>query len=341
MKKFILLSLLLVAMHNKICAQIDYSAIGKYSAEVVEFRDLTDSSRSRNIPIKVHYPTEKGTYPLIIISHGAGGDWDTHFALAHHFATHGYVVFCLEHVGSNTKRLKRTLRIFKNLNDMIHDGNEFLARPKDVSFAINQAISWNQSNEKLKNKIDIQHIGVLGHSYGAFTSMVIAGMNPAQNWLEPRSKYGTGLMPSMKDKRASACVALSPQGVGEPFFIQESFYSLSTPLLGITGTEDKQQNGLTATNRYDAFEYWGKTGNNVFVWLNNAHHLDFSDNEGGETHGMRSKNRKDVQKVVRASTLMFFNQLLKNDISLKKLLNENGLKPYLSGEVNRVEVRMK
>ena len=55
-------------------------------------------------------PLEKGLYPLIIISHGAGGDWDTHFALAHHLATHGFIVFCLEHIGSNTKMLKRVLR---------------------------------------------------------------------------------------------------------------------------------------------------------------------------------------------------------------------------------------
>ncbi|MFM7858451.1 MAG: alpha/beta hydrolase family protein [Flammeovirgaceae bacterium] len=324
-----------------VCAQVDYSINGKYTVSVMEFRNTTDTQRNRNIPIKVHYPLEKGQYPLIIISHGAGGDWDTHFALAHHLATQGYVVFCLEHIGSNTKMLKRTIRIFKNLHDMIHDGKEVLGRPQDVSFAIDQAISWNESIEPLKNKIDTQNIGVLGHSFGAYTSMVIAGMKPALDWLEPRAVYGNGLGKDAKDKRVKACVALSPQGVGEPFFKKESFYTLSTPLLGISGTEDKQQGGLPPINRYEAFEFWSSTGNNVFVWLTNAQHLDFTDSEGGETHGMKSKNRKEVQKVVRAATLMFFNQHLKNDALSKNQINTDGLKPYLSGKVNAVEVRSK
>jgi predicted dienelactone hydrolase len=341
MNKFLLQVLIFCFATSLVCGQTDYSVNGKYSVNVIEFKNITDTSRSRNIPFKVHYPTEKGEFPLIIISHGAGGDWDKHFALAHHLATHGYIVFCLEHVGSNTKTLKRTIRIFKNLNEMIHDGKEVLGRPKDVSFAINQAISWNNSNETLKNKIDIQNIGVLGHSFGAFTSMVIAGMKPALDWLEPRRNYGNGLSKDMKDKRVKACVALSPQGVGEPFFLKESFNSLSIPLIGISGTDDKQQGGLPPINRYNAFEYWSSTGNNIFVWLTNAHHLDFTDSEGGETQGMKSKNRKDVQKVVRATTLLFFNQHLKNDNTAKTLINTNGLKPYLSGEVNNVEVRIK
>ena len=341
MNRLILQVLIFCFATSFVYSQTDYSVKGKYSVNVIEFKNNTDTSRSRNVPIKVHYPTEKGEFPLIIISHGAGGDWDTHFALAHHLATHGYIVFCLEHIGSNTKTLKRTIRIFKNLNEMIHDGTEVLGRPKDVSFAINQAINWNKSNETLKNKIDIQNIGVLGHSFGAFTSMVIAGMKPALYWLEPRSNYGNGLGQDMKDKRVKACVALSPQGVGEPFFIKESFYTLSIPLLGISGTDDKQQGGLPPINRYNAFEFWSSTGNNVFVWLSNAHHLDFTDSEGGETQGMKSKNRKEVQKVVRATTLLFFNQHLKNDYTAKTLINTNGLKPYLSGEVNNVEVRIK
>lgn len=322
-------------------SQINYSVNGKFTVKVMEFNSVIDASRSRNVPIKVHYPTEKGTFPLVIISHGAGGNWDGHYALAHHLATHGYIVFCLEHVGSNTITIKQTIRILKNLNKMIHDGSEVLGRPKDVSFAIDQAIAWNSSNETLKNKIDTQHIGVLGHSFGAFTSMVIAGMKPALDWLEPRSAYGKGLGKDMTDQRVQACVALSPQGVGEPFFFKESFTTLSTPLLGISGTEDKQLNGSPAINRYNGFEFWRATGKNIFVWLSNARHLDFSDSEGGKTKGLDSKNRKAVQQIVRATTVLFFNQYLKNDSNVKSLLQTDGLKPYLSGAINQVEVRIK
>jgi len=326
---------------NLVFSQIDYSKNGKFDVNLLAFNNNIDLNRSRNVSIKVHFPYEKGVYPLIIISHGAGGDWDTHFALAHHLATHGFIVFCLEHIGSNTKMLKRSIRIFKNLNDMIHDGDEVLGRPKDVSYAINQAIIWNQSNETLKGKIDTENIGVLGHSFGAYTSMVIAGMKPALDWLEPRTNFGKGLGADMKDKRVKACIALSPQGVGEPFFVKESFSTLSTPLLGISGTEDKQQGGLPPVNRYNAFDYWSSNGNNIFVWLSNAHHLDFTDSEGGETHGINSKNREEVEKVVRASTLMYLNIHLKNDNTASNYITNDGLKFYLGKAINNVEVRRK
>ena len=87
--------LILCFAASGVCAQVDYAINGKYTVSVMEFRNTTDTQRNRNIPIKVHYPLEKGQYPLIIISHGAGGYWDTNFALAHHLATQGYVVFCL------------------------------------------------------------------------------------------------------------------------------------------------------------------------------------------------------------------------------------------------------
>jgi len=338
--KFLLYCLYFCLFSITIKGQNNYITNGQYTANVLELADLTDTNRNRNIPVKVHYPTAQGIFPLIVISHGAGGDWDTHFALANYLATYGYVVFCVEHIGSNTRQLKSSIRIFKNLDKMLHDGNEVLGRPKDISFVIDQAISLNATHEILKNKMDTQNIGVLGHSFGAFTSMVIAGMQPALDWLTPAGTYGKGLGQSMKDNRVKACVALSPQGVGEPFFIKESFASLSTPLLGISGTEDKQHNGLTAMNRYEAFALWQATSYNVFVWLNNAHHLDFSDSEGGETHGLRSKNRKEVQKIVRVAALCFFNYHLKGDSNAPNLLSQDGLQPYLGKKIDGVEVRV-
>lgn len=38
---------------------------------------------------------------------------------------------------------------------------------------------WNQSNEILKGKIDLNNIGFVGHLFGAIASIVIAVMKPA------------------------------------------------------------------------------------------------------------------------------------------------------------------
>lgn len=348
----------------------DLSARGPLTVETLEFPKLVDVTRSgrepatprprlfprlgdnraqdensfavneRRIPIKVHIPATDGPSPIIIVSHGAGGNWDTHFAQAQHLASHGYAVLCLEHVGSNTDRLKSGIRLMDNLNKMIRDASEVLGRPKDVSFAIDRAMGWNMSHEKLKGRLDAKHIGVLGHSFGAYTTMVVCGMRPALDWLKPSIAPGKGLGPDLRDTRVNCGVALSSQSADEPFFIRKSFATLAVPLLGISGTEDKLQGGLSPINRYNSFDLWpDKQGQHKFVWLANAHHLDFTDSTGAKRQGFRSANREDVQPIVRVATLLFFNTYLKADNSAAGTLTTNGLQKYLRGSVNTVEVR--
>lgn len=343
----------------------DFSQKGSLSVEVMEFRDLWDISRNevskpkrfrifrrsqpqseggkgRNILIKVHTPSSGGPYPVVLISHGAGGNWDTHYAQANHLASHGYVVMCLEHVGSNTERMKSGIHLFHNLKEMIHYANEVLGRPKDMSFALDQATEWNRMHPKLKGRFDLSKVGAMGHSFGAFTVMAISGMKPALDWIEPSVSPGKGLGPDVFDNRLKCGIALSPQAPGDPFFLKESYSSLRIPLLGISGTNDKQQNGDPPFARYDSFKLWPEMqGRNHFLWLANASHLDFTDSTGGAEHGRESSNRADVQTLVRAATLFFFNGCLKLDNSSEKILTTEGLKPYLREAVSSAEVRSK
>lgn len=346
-------------------ADLNDSTDGSLKVEVLEFRELRDSTREaapkptrfrifrrnrsapetgqgRKVPIKLHIPTSGGPYPVVIISHGAGGNWDTHYAQAKYLASHGYAVLCVEHVGSNTERMKSSIRILHNLKEMIHDSHEVLGRPKDVSFAINQATQWNQEHQKLKGRFDLSHVGVMGHSFGAFTTMVVTGMRPALDWIEPKVAPGSGLGPNLSDERVKCGIALSPQAPGDPFFLKESYSSLRVPLMGISGTKDKQQNGEPPIARYESFKLWPEMQKkNLFVWLGNASHLDFTDSTGGDVQGRESSSRADVQNVVRPATLMFFNKCLKNDNSPSALMTTESLKPYIRGEINSIEVLSK
>jgi polyhydroxybutyrate depolymerase len=314
------------------------AAAERRKVQVLEFPEL--SNVARRVPIKVHVPASGGPFPVVVVSHGAGGDWDTHFAQAQDLAAHGYAVLCLEHIGSNRARLTKGLRPMKNLDAMIRDAEEVLARPKDVRFAIDQAQRWNESNEALKGKLDLDHVGVMGHSFGAFTTMVVCGMRPALDWLVPAVPPGKGLGPDLRDARVKCGVALSPQGVGEPFFIRESFTGLQVPLLGISGTKDDQQAGQPATNRRDAFAMWPTPGSQ-FIWLANARHLDFTDATGTSRRQLPSATRDDVQRLVKAATLAFFDLHLKGDAGAAKRLSQDGLKPFLRGDVAWVEVLSK
>jgi predicted dienelactone hydrolase len=321
---------------------------------VLAFPDLTDPARAappsadtrrlgspgRRVPIKLHLPTRGGPFPVIIVSHGAGGTWDTHFAQAQDLAAHGYAVACIEHVGSNLERLRRGLRPIKNLLEMTRDADEVLTRPRDASFVLDRLAEWNNTHPRLKGRFDLSHVGMMGHSFGAYTTMVVCGMRPALDWLSPAVKSGKGLGPDLADPRVDCGVALSPQSPGEPFFLAESYASLRVPLLGITGSKDDQQAGRTAMERKTSFALWPK-GEHRLIWLANARHADFSDPSGSTDRALPSPTRSDAQPVIREATRAFFDLYLKANSTAADRLTVRGLRPYLHGDVDAVELLVK
>jgi len=249
------------------------------------------------------------------------------------------VVLAVEHVASNSERLRQGMRFAGNLKVMTREASEMLGRPRDVAFALDQAQKWNQSHAELKGVFDLTRVAALGHSFGAYTVLAVCGARPALDWLEPRVEPGKGLGPDLSDARVKACVALSPQGPGEPFFLEDSFATINRPVLGISGSRDEQQ-GTTPANRRRFFEL-EPVGAKVFVWLITADHQAFSDATGSRRTNPPSRTRADVQPIVRAATLLFLQAHLRGDADADARLSERGLQPLAHGVVNRVEVLRK
>ena len=313
---------------------------GPLTTRTIEFADLSDPARDgRRVPIKVFVPQWTGPFPVVVLSHGAGGNWDANYAQARHLASHGYVVLAVEHVASNSERLRQGMRFGANLKAMTRDASEVLGRPRDVAFALDQAQQWNQAHAELKGAFDLSRVAAVGHSFGAYTVLAVCGARPALDWLEPKVEPGKGLGPDLSDSRVKACVALSPQGPGEPFFLEDSFASLNRPVLGISGSRDEQQ-GTTPANRRRFFEL-EPGGAKVFVWLIAADHQAFSDATGSRRTNPPSRSRADVQPIVRAATLLFLQAHLRGDADADARLSERGLQPLAHGVVNRVEVLRK
>jgi predicted dienelactone hydrolase len=315
-------------------------ADGPLSTRTIEFPDLADAARGgRRVPIKVHLPSWTGPFPVVVLSHGAGGNWDSNFAQARHLASHGYVVLALEHVASNTERMRQGMRFAANLRSMTHDADEVLGRPRDVGFALDQAARWNGSHAELTGTLDLQRVAVMGHSFGAYTALATCGARPALDWLVPRVDSGQGLGPDLRDARVKACVALSPQGPGEPFFRDDSYAAIDRPVLGISGSRDEQQ-GAPPQNRRRYFELV-PPGRQVFVWIANADHMAFSDASGSRRSSLPSRSRADVQPIARAATLLFLEAQLRGDAQADARLSERTLQALARGMVNKVEVLRK
>lgn len=324
------------------------AADGAYAVRTVMVTDLVSKSRpERRLPVRVHLPAAEGAWPVVILSHGGGGNVDSNYAQAKHLASHGYMVCCLEHVGSNADRLRSKVSL--SLRDMTRDREEVLGRPLDVKELLDQIELWNGGHDELWGKFDLEHVAVMGHSFGAYTALVACGARPALDWLERspvstlkldknflKSRVESGLGPDLSDPRVDVGIALSPQGPGEPFFLEESFATINRPVLGISGSEDRQP-GAPPENRKRFVELTPSAGT-LLLWLYGADHTAFSDPSGSGLGAVASESRESVQPVVRASTLYFLDAYLKGRKEELAMLKGQTLLPLAGGRVSSVEV---
>src|SRR5438128_334928 len=52
-----------------------------------------DPSRDRTVPVKIYFPTEgDGPFPVIVFSHGLGGNREAYEYLGRQWAANGYIV---------------------------------------------------------------------------------------------------------------------------------------------------------------------------------------------------------------------------------------------------------
>lgn len=137
---------------------------------VVELWYPTDADApldQANDPVWVH-PEEmrdvpclncSNRFPLIMMSHGHGGDRRERSWLADRLVRHGFVVASVDHYGNTTT----TFNILASL--------KFWERGHDVSFAIDRLLK----EPFLKGHIDAKRIGFVGYSLGGMTGLGLAG----------------------------------------------------------------------------------------------------------------------------------------------------------------------
>jgi len=150
----------------------------------------------------------EGQHPLIVISHGTGGDFAGHVDTAVALARAGFVVAALTHPGDNWRDNSRATRI---------EG-----RP----VALSATISYMLQAWPGHAAIDPERIGALGFSAGGFTVLAAAGGKPdmtrfadhcAQHpaffvctLLKSQPRMLSSAWPSMTDPRIKAIVVAAP-----------------------------------------------------------------------------------------------------------------------------------
>ena len=126
-----------------------------------------------------------GVFPLVLFSHGAGGVRIQNAFWCEHIASHGYVVMAPDHTGNCAVTFIDGKII--PFNDTEEAGKQScLDRPKDISFLIDAMERMNKgADSRFLGKVDLDHIGVGGQSFGGFVSTWMADTEPRVDAIVP------------------------------------------------------------------------------------------------------------------------------------------------------------
>ncbi|NJL48043.1 MAG: alpha/beta fold hydrolase, partial [Leptolyngbyaceae cyanobacterium SM2_5_2] len=135
---------------------------------------LEDTTRNRTVPAVVYVPQNlsaiQGTIPVVVISHGLGDSPASFVDIASHVASHGFAVALPEHIGSNFSQKQA---MFSWLSDEPFKAREFLDRPLDVSYLLDELERLNGTT--FEGKLDVSRVAAVGHSFGGYTALALAG----------------------------------------------------------------------------------------------------------------------------------------------------------------------
>ncbi|WP_246119942.1 alpha/beta hydrolase family protein [Blastopirellula retiformator] len=267
-----------------------------------------DASRDRVVPIRIYLPETEKPLPVILFSHGLGGSRENSRYLGDFWAEHGYVSVFLQHAGSDEEVWKGVERrqILQAMKQAAN-GKNMLDRNKDVSFILDQLEIWNKQHDSaLHSKLDLKHIGMAGHSFGAVTTTAVAGR-----------KFPLGMTTS--EPRLDAFLPMSPQ-TSKGMSAADSFGEIKAPMLCMTGTEDSSHidGNTTPASRREVYKAL-PAGDKYELVFDGAQHSAFSD-----TTGLRVGRRDpDHHPAIQQISLKFWDAYLKNDAAAKQWLQSN------------------
>lgn len=225
------------------------------STETLSSRQVRQTGRglegSYSFDVDIYLPEESAwPAPLIAVSHGFGSRKENFTFMAEHLASHGFAVVVPEHVGSDLQYRKEFLQ--GNLSSALSP-LEYLDRPRDISFVLDEMERLNQENPDLAGAINLDNIGVLGASLGGTTVLSLAGatLNPdrlAYDCAAPRlnlnfsqilqcqARFLPPLDLDLKDPRVDAAIAAHP--LTSSIFGPEGMGEIEIPLALIAGDTD-------------------------------------------------------------------------------------------------------
>jgi predicted dienelactone hydrolase len=235
---------------DKPTATITYTAPNKFDEQITPGKEI---SAVGGALLNAQPEQAADPYPLVVFSHGYGLSPIVYSTLVEHYASQGYIVLAPEHNETFDQSLTG---FWKALID----------RPDDIRRTIDFAELLNKPGAPFAGLLDMDHIAVVGHSYGGYTALAAGGARfdfaaykrrcaaltaddplnffcgpviPKESDMATRAglpAVPSGLWPSLGDSRVKAVISMA--GDAYPFD-QRGLTELKVPVMAMGGTMDE------------------------------------------------------------------------------------------------------
>jgi predicted dienelactone hydrolase len=293
---------------------------------------LTDTSRNRQFYVLVFQPQQPrpGKTPVIIMSHGLGSKPEDFAPRAKHLASYGFLVALPQHPGSDTEQVEK---LKEGLSAAYYLTSEFLNRPKDLSFTIDELERRNQA--EFGGRLDLQNVGVAGHSFGGYGVLAVAGATYDFDFLQKQCDRSFGYLDTsllmqcqvlkfpreaynFRDPRVKAVFALNP--VNYAVFGPKGLGQITIPAILVGGSDDPAT--PTVLEQAQSFPLLGSSTKYLALAEGQAH-VNLANLDAGMVHTLDSIKGLDLasptllQSYGDALLLAFFETFIVGNASYK------------------------
>lgn len=319
------LSFSLLASEDKAIVSTDERYSGKDGPLEVRSLLLTweDSSRSRNLPVKIYFPSGgDDRFPVILFSHGLGGSREGYAYLGRNWASHGYVSVHLQHPGSDDSVWRGSLpaEVMNRLREAARNPRAAQDRYRDVKFALDRLSELDRAAElegepnPLAGRLDLERIGMAGHSFGALTTLAAVG----QRVEIPRA--------DVSDPRIRAAIPMSAPVTG---WRETDYAAIRVPLMHMTGTlDDSPIGGTRAADRRIPFDRISQAEQYLIIFRD-GDHMIFGGRSGMLGRLTGRNQDAEFHRLILAASLAFWDAYLRGDAEARRWLTEDGLESRL------------
>jgi predicted dienelactone hydrolase len=320
---------------------------GKAKVEVTEMT-RRDAKRQRDIVFDIYHSTGEVTgTPLVMLEPGYEADRKFLAYIGQHLASHGFTVVALQHPSAASTQGKITI-------DKLIPATEFIDRPKDISFLLDELAQLNQ-DPAWKDRFNTNRVSLIGHSLGGYTALALAGGElhldelrkfcdsssvlervPA-DWLQCNAtRLPNPSTVNLRDDRIVQVMALNP-AIGQ-IFGAKGLSQVKTPSLIFSSSEDSLAPALS--QQFQPFALLPNSPKYLFTAIGPTH-LSVSDpkNFTGAIAAntlvaeKRGPEMDGLRNAMRSVSLAFVSQLTPNAKQYAPILTPGYIQSQSSSNV--------